>query len=167
MKSSTWILVIIIVLVLSLAWVGTNVPNKETPSGNTGVETKATKSASESSKIEVQTINTKGNMITIVAPDQIIINYSDVFGFQPNKVTIQKGQTVTWKNSSETPMWVASAMHPSHATYPTTGGCLGSTFDACKTINKGESWSFQFDFSGEWKYHNHRKPTDFGTVVVQ
>ena len=64
-------------------------------------------------------------------------------------------------------MWPASAFHPTHKAYPTTGGCLGSTFDACKGVLPGESWSFKFDIAGSWKYHDHLKPIVFGTIVVE
>ncbi len=95
-----------------------------------------------------------------------LITYSDT-GFAPSTLTVKVGDTVTWKNESEKSMWPASAMHPTHAVYPTTGGCLGSTFDACRGVLPGESWSFKFDIAGEWKYHNHLGPTFFGTVVVE
>ncbi|OHA38709.1 MAG: hypothetical protein A3G03_02780 [Candidatus Taylorbacteria bacterium RIFCSPLOWO2_12_FULL_44_15c] len=64
-------------------------------------------------------------------------------------------------------MWTASAVHPTHRAYPTSGGCLGSTFDACAGVQSGNSWSFKFDISGTWKYHNHLNPGDTGTIVVE
>lgn len=98
--------------------------------------------------------------------DQYVITYSDT-GYSPNPLTVKLGETVTFKNNSSLSMWPASAMHPTHAVYPTTGGCLGSTFDACKGVLPGESWSFKFDKTGSWKYHDHLKPTVFGTIVVE
>ena len=64
-------------------------------------------------------------------------------------------------------MWTASAVHPTHRAYPTTGGCLGSTFDACKGVQPGASWSFRFDIAGTWKYHNHLNPNNTGAIVVE
>lgn len=164
MKSSTWLWVILVLLVLTLAWVGTNISkDKTTP------EVAPTNQASQEevapAGVSVEVV--QGNIITIAAPENIVVEYKEETGFEPRMVTITKGQTVTWKNLSQKPMWVASAMHPTHAVYPTTGGCLGSTFDACKSFDNGESWSFKFDYSGEWKYHDHRDPTRFGTVAVQ
>ena len=95
-----------------------------------------------------------------------IITYTDA-GFVPNSVTIKKGETVTYKNDSKLAMWPASAKHPTHGNYPTTGGCLGSTFDACKGVQPGESWSFQFDFVGTWPFHDHLTPKFFGKVIVE
>lgn len=97
---------------------------------------------------------------------QNVITYSDT-GYSPNTLNIKVGDTVTFDNNSALAMWPASAMHPTHAVYPTVGGCLGSTFDACKGIQPGESWSFKFDLAGNWKYHDHLKPGFFGTIVVE
>ena len=88
-------------------------------------------------------------------------------GYSPSALTIKKGEMVIFKNQSSQSMWTASAVHPTHRAYPTTGGCLGSTFDTCTGIQSGGSWSFKFDISGTWKYHNHLNPGDTGTIDVQ
>ena len=88
-------------------------------------------------------------------------------GYSPSTLTIKKGETITFKNQSSQSMWTASAVHPIHRAYPTSGGCLGSTFDTCTGIQSGGSWSFKFDISGTWKYHNHLNPGDTGTIDVQ
>lgn len=87
--------------------------------------------------------------------------------FSPKILTIKKGDTVVFVNSGKNPMWVASAMHPTHGVYPTTGGCIGSTFDACKGYEAGSSWSFTFDYVGSWGYHDHLNAGAFGKIVVQ
>lgn|SRR3989338_5761036 len=88
--------------------------------------------------------------------------------FTPNTLTINAGDTVTWTNKDTNAHWPASAMHPTHEVYPETGGCIGSTFDACKEIAPGESWSFTFNQAGSWKYHDHLNPAGpKGTIVVQ
>lgn len=94
-----------------------------------------------------------------------IITYTDV-GYSPNILNIKSGTTVIFKNNSSKAMWTASGVHPTHRLYPTTGGCIGSTFDACKGIQPGDSWSFTFDIPGTWKYHNHVNPSDTGSVIV-
>ena len=98
--------------------------------------------------------------------NQNVITYSDT-GYSPNSLAIEAGDTVTFKNDSSLSMWPASAMHPTHAVYPTTGGCLGSTFDVCKGVLPNDSWSFKFDIAGNWKYHDHLKPIFFGTIIVE
>lgn len=95
-----------------------------------------------------------------------IITLADA-GFSPSTLTIKKGETVIFKNNSSGAMWVASAMHPTHAVYPVKGGCIGSIFDECEAVGNGGSWSFKFDIAGSWKYHNHRNSSRFGTVAVE
>lgn len=97
---------------------------------------------------------------------QNIIIYTDN-GFSPTTLTVKKGSSVDFQNNSQGSMWIASAFHPTHTAYPTTGGCIGSTFDSCSAIASGGSWSFQFDIVGSWKYHNHLNPGRFGTIIVE
>ncbi|MFB6144423.1 MAG: plastocyanin/azurin family copper-binding protein [Candidatus Nanohaloarchaea archaeon] len=91
-------------------------------------------------------------------------------GFQPQQITIQKGDTVVWVNNASAPMWVASNNHPTHTKYSGTSlyrHCSNgesNTFDQCST---GDRYSFTFTKTGEWGYHNHRAPLDTGTVVVE
>lgn len=100
-----------------------------------------------------------------VAEEKVVV-YTDS-GYSPSSITIKKGETVIFKNQSSQSMWTASAMHPTHKLYPTTGGCLGSTFDACQGILPGNNWSFKFDIAGTWKYHNHLNPANYGAVIVE
>ena len=88
-------------------------------------------------------------------------------GFSPSTLTITKGTTVKFINMDEGGHWPASASHPTHTAYPTEGGCIGSSFDACKALAQGETFEFTFDEVGEWKYHDHRNPSLFGTIIVE
>lgn len=100
------------------------------------------------------------------------IEYTDS-GFSPNPLTIQAGETVTFINRSLKPVWPASAMHPTHTVYPGSDikKCgtaeQSAIFDACRGLNPGESWSFQFNEKGSWNYHDHLGPTKFGKIVVE
>lgn len=94
------------------------------------------------------------------------VTYSNS-GYSPSTITVQQGQTVTWKNESSFPMWTASGIHPTHSIYPTIGGCIGSTFDACQGIASGETWSFRFDHVGTWRYHNHSNSSHTGIIIVE
>jgi len=89
-------------------------------------------------------------------------------GFEPNTITISKGDTVRFVNNSGRGMWVASNIHPTHTEYPikSPGDCLGSSFDECQAVADGESWDFEFDAVGSFNYHNHVRARDTGTVVV-
>lgn len=97
---------------------------------------------------------------------QYIVTYTDS-GFSPSTITIPKGGTVIFKNAASDDVRVASNPHPIHNGYPTTGGCVGSTFDSCSNIAPGNSWSFTFTYVGSWGYHNHLNPSEGGTVIVQ
>lgn len=78
--------------------------------------------------------------------------------FTPDPMKVKKGDTITWKNNTDRFIWPASAIHPTHQIYP--------EFDARKGIAPGEEYSFVFDKLGVWKYHDHLKPSVFGTVEV-
>lgn len=79
-------------------------------------------------------------------------------GFTPNIVTVKKGTPVVWTNQSQSGMWVASAMHPTHQLLP--------GFDQLKSVANGGTYDYTFMKVGTWKYHNHVQASDFGTVVV-
>lgn len=91
-------------------------------------------------------------------------------GFSPASVTIKKGETVTFVDEGTGKMWVASAMHPDHKVYDGTSisthcpDTAGTAFDQCAT---GSSYTFAFDKTGTWKYHNHVVSGAFGTIVVE
>lgn len=91
-------------------------------------------------------------------------------GFQPQEITIQKGDTVTWINNASSAMWVATNQHPSHTEYDGTSlyrHCSNGQSDTFDQCSEGDEYSFTFQKIGEWGYHNHRSPFDEGTVVVE
>ncbi|MEK6949791.1 MAG: cupredoxin domain-containing protein [Nanoarchaeota archaeon] len=90
-----------------------------------------------------------------------------VSGFNPSSLTINAGETVTWINKGSSQAWPASAVHPTHKVYPETGGCIGSKFDACKSLKQGEAYSFTFNQKGTWRYHDHLNSGSIGTIIVQ
>lgn len=102
---------------------------------------------------------------TSVAEEKVV-TYTDS-GYSPTVLGVKAGDAIIFKNRSSQSMWTASAIHPAHREYPTTGGCIGSTFDACSGAQPGGSWQFKFDIKGAWKYHNHLNPGDTGTVIVE
>lgn len=90
-------------------------------------------------------------------------------GFTPATVEVRKGDTIRFENRSNRDMWPASAFHPTHTIYPekSASDCLGSSFDACRGVPPGESWSFTFNSVGTWRYHDHLSAAKTGTVVVE
>ena len=87
-------------------------------------------------------------------------------GFFPDKIITTAGSTIAWVNQGERLHWPASNFHPSHTLYPEPGGCLGSKFDACKGLEKGESFSFRLEKPGIWPMHDHLFPSLVMTVEV-
>lgn len=87
-----------------------------------------------------------------------IVTYTNQ-GFSPASITVDPGTTVTFINQSDAPMWVASAVHPTHLLYP--------EFDAKMGVPKGDSWSFTFMKSGEHPYHDHLLLGKYGKVIVK
>jgi len=80
--------------------------------------------------------------------------------FSPSTLTIKKGDSVTFKNTSTGKMSVASDPHPTHTNYP--------EFDQYKSPERGKSsYTFVFQKTGNWGYHNHLNPDAVGTIVVQ
>lgn len=79
-------------------------------------------------------------------------------GYEPSMVTIQKGDIILWTNESDEYHWPASDLHPTHGVYP--------EFDPLTPIAPGEDWKFQFEETGEWKFHDHIRANKTGTVTV-
>jgi plastocyanin len=119
--------------------------NKKSPT--TSITATATPSASTSSSA---TASPETSNLTVTY---------DGSSFTPAILTIQKGQTVTFMNSSDESMWVASDPHPTHINYP--------QFDAKKDYKPGESYTFTFDRVGSWGYHNHEHSGVKGTIIVK
>lgn len=78
-------------------------------------------------------------------------------GFEPDKITINKGDVVTWLNKSGGDATVNSADHPTHRLFPVLN--LGNFAD-------GSSVQAKINRTGVLKYHNHLNPTQTGTIVV-
>jgi len=98
----------------------------------------------------------------------VTVTYEDG-QFSPQEVTVESGQTVRFESSGED-MWVGVNQHPTHTQYD--GSNLDEhcqqenqeSFDQCET---GDSYSFTFEKTGEFGYHNHVNPSAGGTVIVQ
>jgi plastocyanin len=90
-------------------------------------------------------------------------------GFSPANVTIKQGTTVTFLDRDGGGLWVASDDHKTHAKYagtPIAKHCpdsSGLSFDQC---TKGIMYSFTFQKTGAWGYHNHEHPEAVGVITV-
>lgn len=97
---------------------------------------------------------------------QALVSYTDR-GFEPNTVTIKKGDTIRFTNNSREDLWVA-ATGGAGALYPNiTNGCGSSALDTCRVLKPLEFWEFTFDTAGTWSYQNNRDTTVTGHVRVQ
>lgn len=79
-------------------------------------------------------------------------------GYVPDRVTIKKGDTITFKTTNGKLFWPASNLHPSHALYP--------EFDPKAPIQADESWSFTFMVPGTHPFHDHLAPYYTGVITV-
>lgn len=117
-------------------------------------------------------INTQPLVVEVPTVNENVITYTDT-GYSPNTITIKNGKTIIFKNQSSKSMWPASAMHPTHRLYSDTSldehcpDTTNSAFDACTGILPGAQWSFKFDKTNSWKYHDHLSPSNFGTIIVK
>ncbi|MDP3974847.1 MAG: hypothetical protein Q8P88_00975 [Candidatus Jorgensenbacteria bacterium] len=173
--TKTWYIVLVVVVALGavLLFAPKSAPNGELSSGmpapgaGDAPEMIVTPKEDISGSVEVP----PGITVTPVPlpPPTItahVVKYTDG-GFSPAPLTVKRGNTVTWQNDASRNVWPASAVHPTHTAYPTAGGCLGSTFDACRGLASGESWSFVFNEIGTWRYHDHLRTSMTGTIVVE
>ncbi|MFA4936225.1 MAG: hypothetical protein WC568_10365 [Candidatus Methanoperedens sp.] len=89
------------------------------------------------------------------------------YGFSPDTLIINAGATVIYVNKDTLNHWPASDPHPGHNQYPETGGCIASKFDACRALSRNDTFSFKFNQTGTWTYHDHLNSKLTGTIVVQ
>lgn len=158
MQTSTlWGVIVVVVIALGVGiWYmqGGNAPASNT--GQTATTTPDTTGTSVNAGVDV----------SVGAPLSATVTYG-ANGFSPKPVTIKKGGTVIWNGPST--MWVASAQHPTHTAYSGTSlqehcdDATDTSFDQCET---GSTYSFTFNKVGTWNYHDHRNPSNFGSVVV-
>ena len=79
-------------------------------------------------------------------------------GFSPSSLEVPIGSRVSFKNTTDIPLWTASDPHPTHSDYP--------EFDAHRDYLPSELYTFQFQKTGTFGYHNHEKSDDRGFIRV-
>ncbi len=78
--------------------------------------------------------------------------------FEPARVIIAQGTTVTWSNKEDPEHFVNTDPHPSHNALPELNS---------RGLLNGETYSFTFDQPGEWGYHcSAHYPQMVGRVIV-
>lgn len=162
--NKTFVTILILIVVVVGGYFLLRGGDVQAPAGDTSETSGMPVSNTETPETVVDTTSTK--------PVEIVVTYTDA-GYSPSTINVKLGTTVTWVNDSSISMWTASAVHPSHTAYSGTAlqahcpDTTGTAFDACAGVAPGASWSFTFNKAGSWKYHNHLKASDFGTVVVE
>jgi len=166
MNTNVLIIIIVIIVVLAGGWLLFTSGNKppqnlqENLNENTADIILPTDDLGEKQEARPKT------SAPVPTPKKVTVTYTNS-GFSPTSIEVAVGETITFINESNHGMWIASNVHPIHTIYPTTGGCIGSSFDACESFKTGEGWSFTFDIVGSWKYHNHVNASRGGTVIVK
>jgi plastocyanin len=80
-------------------------------------------------------------------------------GFEPHTLTIPKGTAVIWRNDDTESHRVAANPFPSHSELP--------ELDSGNNIPPGGDYSFTFEKSGTFNYHDELAPNNNATIVVR
>lgn len=109
-----------------------------------------------------------GNETNDPDPFDIEIAYTDD-GYATTTVSIKQGTRVRFINRSNQQTWPASGIHPTHTLYPEKEDtdCLGSSFDACAALARGEYFDFTFNYVGTWTFHDHLHGFHSGRIIVE
>jgi plastocyanin len=135
-----------------------------------GMDSETSSSASTEESSSSQESSTSGE-------SENTISYTSS-GFEPSRITTEPGETVTFVDQTGNGVWVGSNNHPFHRNYDgtsTQNHCRyprdperqdrqGNPFDSCAAVSR---FSFAFNETGEYGYHNHLSAGDQGTVVVE
>ncbi|HKX72581.1 MAG TPA: cupredoxin domain-containing protein [Candidatus Saccharimonadales bacterium] len=100
--------------------------------------------------------NTIQNNIPVSdAPDPAIVTIT-ADGFTPETVKVSKGQAVTWTNTGAAPRRIAA-------------DDASLTLNSGDDLQQGESFTFTFDQTGTFPYHDAATSTSSskGTVIVE
>jgi|GEM_PF-236200 len=178
MQNSTLVIVILIALgVLGVGWfLFMNDPiTPATVDQNVTIEQPTTNNENNSNSTTTGTgagvgvdVNVGAGAGVSTAPMIATVTYS-ASGYSPSSVTVKKGGTVTFVDQGTGKMWTASASHPTHTVYAGTtlaehcGDATDTSFDQCKNSSQ---YSFSFDKTGTWRYHNHSQSSHYGSVTV-
>lgn len=156
-----WTAVIVVIIIIAGVWYY----NSSTPIDTTSDGTQIATTSSDTTGSATGDVS-----VGVTAGQNMTVTY-DGSSFSPATITVAKGSTVTFLDTAGT-FWLASDPHPTHTAYDGTSrtehcapGYTGAKpFDECAT---GSSFSFTFDKTGTFGYHDHMNDEAHGTVVVQ
>ena len=162
MNTTGWIWALVaVIIIVGGAWWYISSNNQAAPAQTTGTLTGTVATSSDNGMPDTGVSGT---------PTSVTVTY-DGNTFSPSTVTVSKGGTVNFVDNSGT-MWVASDPHPAHSSYDGTSrtthcaaGYTGAApLDECSS---GSNFSFTFNKTGSFGYHDHLNDSAQGTVVVQ
>jgi plastocyanin len=144
-------------------------PEEQTPGESSEDTTSGTDSETSSSASTEESSSTQDSSASSESENTISYTSS---GFEPSTITTEPGESITFVDQTGNGVWVGSNNHPMHRNYDGTstrehcngGQRVGNPFDSCSAVSR---FSFTFDETGEYGYHNHLGPGDQGTVVVE
>ena len=93
-----------------------------------------------------------------VTPQEKVVEMT-AQGFSPSTLTIPVGTTVRFINRDSIGHWPASGVHPAHQVCP--------GFDALRSLQPGQSYSFTFTSAKVCPMHDHLSPGMQGTIRVE
>ena len=174
MKNTMWIIVIAVLILIAIVLVAAR-RDEELP-GVTPTPSPFVSSTSAPTPAATVVVTATPAVSTAPAssPMSATVKYSAA-GFAPATLRIKKDDSVIFRNTSQTTMWPASAMHPTHEAYPGSSirkcgepdEAAGRLFDACRAVKPGSNWMFRFTEVGTWNYHNHLDSSQRGTIRVE
>ncbi len=89
-----------------------------------------------------------------------IVNYTGARGFDPQIVSVNRGESVRFVNQSDESMRIVSNVFDGVPIYP--------GFNQEKTVGKGGTFSLSFSQPGVWGYHNlNAESSVVGVVYVK
>lgn len=147
MTKGKYIIIAVVIVVLAGGAFALAKSKDKEPAAST-TDTTTQDSTAETTE-DTSTDQSNGEVTTII--------YSDS-GFNPSKITVKSGTTVTIKNESSGSLQFDSDPHPAHTDNEELN---------VNNVSPGESETFVVKRTGTFGYHNHLNPGDTGTIVVE
>lgn len=149
MSKRTTILTVVIaaVLLLAVAVIALNAPNRVTD--RTQTDTTTTQPETD----QTQTPAEEEEVTDVAAT----ITYTDG-GFEPASVTVKSGDRIRIENKSSSSLSFNSDEHPTHTDQSELN--VGN-------VAQGSSREFTVSETGTWGYHNHDNSSHTGEIVVE
>lgn len=162
-RTITIIVAVVVILALGYYWYTQR-------GGNNAPQTENVSSSAQTSPAQTETPSAATGTGSVTSKTVTVRYTRD--GFFPATVTINKGDTIMFVDETGGGVWIASNPHPGHEGYDGTtrsehcaSGYTGpAPLDQCSA---GTSYSFTFEKTGTWGYHNHRNYTETGTIAVR